>query len=73
MTAPPMARMDLISLRNVMIYFELNTKKDILGRIARHLRPDGYLLLGGAEATFGLTDSFRRVECLKGGFHQLVA
>jgi chemotaxis protein methyltransferase CheR len=37
------------------------------------LRPDGFLLLGGAETTLNLSDSFRRVEHLKGGFHQLVA
>ena len=55
-----------------MIYFDVETKKSILGRVARRLRPDGYLLLGGAETTLNLDDSFRRVENLKGGFHQLV-
>ena len=47
-------------IRNVMIYFDVETKKAILGRLARLLRPDGYLLLGGAETTFNLDDSFRR-------------
>jgi chemotaxis protein methyltransferase CheR len=65
-------RMDLVMLRNVMIYFDVETKKDILGRVARLLRPDGYLLLGGAETTLNLNDSFRRTENLKGGFYQLV-
>jgi chemotaxis protein methyltransferase CheR len=64
--------MDLIFLRNVMIYFDVETKKSILGRVARLLRPDGYLLLGGAETTMHLDDKFRRTEHLKGGFHQLV-
>jgi chemotaxis protein methyltransferase CheR len=64
--------MDLVFLRNVMIYFDADTKKSILGRVARVLRPDGYLLLGGAETTLNLDDSFRRVESLKGGFYQLV-
>ena len=59
-------------LRNVMIYFDVDTKKSILGRVARLLRPDGYLLLGGAETTLNLDDSFRRVDGLKGGFYQLV-
>jgi chemotaxis protein methyltransferase CheR len=54
-----------------MIYFDTETKKSILGRVARLLRPDGYLLLGGAETTLGLDDSLRRVENLKGGFYQL--
>jgi chemotaxis protein methyltransferase CheR len=69
---PPLPRMDVILLRNVMIYFDLETKKAILDRAARLLRPGGYLLLGGAETTLNLNDSFRRVEALKGGFYQLV-
>ena len=70
---PPLPPMDLILLRNVMIYFEVETKKAILGRVARVLRPDGYLLLGGAETTFHIDDSYRRVEQLKAGFYQRVA
>jgi chemotaxis protein methyltransferase CheR len=69
---PPLPRMDLILLRNVMIYFEVETKKTILRRIAQLLRPDGYLLLGGAETTFNLDPSFRRVENLKTAFYQLL-
>jgi chemotaxis protein methyltransferase CheR len=69
---PALPRMDLILIRNVMIYFEVETKKSILSRMARLLRPDGYLLLGGSETTFNLDNSFRRVEELKSGFYQLV-
>ncbi len=69
---PALPRMDLVLVRNVMIYFDVETKKAILGRLARVLRPDGYLLLGGAETTFNLSDSYRRVEPLKSGFYQLV-
>lgn len=69
---PLMPRVDLVFLRNVMIYFDVETKKSILGRVARMLRPDGYLLLGGAETTFNLDDSFSRAENLKGGFYKLV-
>jgi len=69
---PALPRMDLVMMRNVMIYFEVETKKVILGRVARLLRPDGYLLLGGAETTLNLDDSFRRVEYRKAGFYQLV-
>jgi chemotaxis protein methyltransferase CheR len=70
---PVLPRMDLIFLRNVMIYFDVDTKKGILNRIARVMRSDGYLLLGGAETTLNLNDSIRRVEHLKGGFYQLVS
>jgi len=69
---PALPRMDLVLLRNVMIYFDVETKKTILGKLARLLRPDGYLLLGGAETTINLDDSYRRVEPLKAGFYQLV-
>jgi chemotaxis protein methyltransferase CheR len=68
---PSLPRMDLVLLRNVMIYFDVETKKVILGRLARLLRLDGYLLLGGAETTINLDDSYRRVEPLKSGFYQL--
>jgi chemotaxis protein methyltransferase CheR len=69
---PPLARMDLVLLRNVMIYFDVDVKKTILGKLTRQLRPDGYLCLGGAETTINLDDSFRRVEPLKAGLYQLV-
>ncbi len=69
---PPLTRLDLVLIRNVMIYFDVEMKKSILQRIADLLRPDGYLLLGGAETTFNLVDSYRRVEHLKTGFYQLI-
>jgi len=53
-----------------MIYFDVPTKQEILGRVARVLRPEGYLLLGGAETTFNLDDSYRRVEVNRTGFYQ---
>lgn len=69
---PPLPRMDLVFLRNVMIYFHVDTKKAILGRVARLIRPEGYLILGGAETTLNLNDSFTRVESLRGGFYRLI-
>jgi chemotaxis protein methyltransferase CheR len=68
---PPLPPLDLVLLRNVMIYFDVDTKKAILRRVAQVLRPDGYLVLGGAETTFNLDDSYRRVEDLKTGFYRL--
>ncbi len=68
---PALPPLDLVLLRNVMIYFDVDTKKKILGALARLLRPDGYLLLGGAETTFNLDDSWKRVELLRSGFYQL--
>jgi chemotaxis protein methyltransferase CheR len=68
---PSLPPMDLVLVRNVMIYFEVTTKKTILGKMARLLQPDGYLLLGGAETTFNLDESFERVEPLNCGMYQL--
>lgn len=68
---PAMQPWDLIFLRNVMIYFDNEVKKQILGRVARVLTTDGYLLLGGAETTLSLDDSFARIESLRAGFYQL--
>jgi chemotaxis protein methyltransferase CheR len=69
---PPLPRMDLVFLRNVMIYFDVEAKKVILSRMAKVLQPDGYLLLGGAETTFNLNDSYRRLNEFKTGFYQLI-
>jgi chemotaxis protein methyltransferase CheR len=69
---PPLPRMDLVFLRNVMIYFDVETKKAILGQMAGVLQKDGYLLLGGAETTFNLDDAYQRLEQCKTGFYQLI-
>lgn len=62
---------DLILLRNVMIYFDAGLKKQVLGRAAAVLRPDGRLLLGGAETTYQLHDGFQREEHGKSGCYRL--
>ena len=51
-------RMHLILMRNVLIYVDVTVKKAILERAGRLLTPPGYLLLGGAETTTTLDDSF---------------
>ena len=57
----PFPPMDIVFLRNVMIYFDTDTKKQILANIRKILDPKGYLLLGGSETTMNLDDQFERV------------
>jgi chemotaxis protein methyltransferase CheR len=50
---------DVIFCRNVLIYFDQDTKVGIFDRLARLLDTDGVLLLGAAESVVGITDAFR--------------
>jgi chemotaxis protein methyltransferase CheR len=59
---PPLPPMDVILMRNVLIYFGVETKKTILRKARQLLKQDGVLFLGGAETTFNLDDSFERVQ-----------
>ena len=57
---------DLIFCRNVLIYFDQETKISLLNRLGRMTAGDGYLVLGAAETVVGLTDSFRTLPELRG-------
>jgi chemotaxis protein methyltransferase CheR len=65
-----MAEADIVMIRNVMIYFDIEAKKQILGRIRRILRPNGYLFLGGAETTMNLDDNFVRQQYERAGCYR---
>ncbi len=58
-TVPPC---DIAFLRNVLIYFDLETRRTILSRVRRVLAPDGVLYLGCAETTLNLDSDFERVQ-----------
>ena len=64
---PMLETFDIVMLRNVMIYFDVEAKKQILKKIGRLLAPDGYLFLGGAESTMGLDDSYQRMKFDRAG------
>lgn len=57
---PHMPPMDIIFLRNVLIYFDAETKSRILERVSKILKPGGYLFLGTAESTLNLSPHFER-------------
>ena len=50
---------DLIFCRNVLIYFDQETKAATFERLARVLEPDGFLVLGAAESVVGISDAFK--------------
>jgi chemotaxis protein methyltransferase CheR len=54
----PLGMFDLVFCRNVLIYFDLQTKRRVLAGIWERMAPGGLLYLGGAETTFGVTDRF---------------
>jgi len=58
---PPLPHCDVIFLRNVMLYFAVPTRADIVRRMARMLRSDGSLFLGGAETLIGIDDGWQRL------------
>jgi len=59
---PAFPPMDIVFMRNVLIYFDIATKKRMFGRLREVLRPDGYLFLGAAETTLNIDDSFEGTE-----------
>jgi chemotaxis protein methyltransferase CheR len=62
---------DVVFMRNVLIYFDVETKQHILSKVRRLLRPDGWLFLGGAETTLNLDDGFERVPIDKATCYRL--
>jgi chemotaxis protein methyltransferase CheR len=57
---------DVIFCRNVLIYFDQDTKINIFNRLARQIEGDGFLVLGAAETVVGLTDTFRPIPERRG-------
>lgn len=62
---------DVVFLRNVLIYFDLPTKRSVLKHVRQVLRPGGYLVLGGAESTLTLDPAFSRVEVGRASVYRL--
>jgi chemotaxis protein methyltransferase CheR len=68
---PPMPPMDVVFLRNVLIYFSPETKKAILEKVRSVMAPHGVLFLGAAETTMGLDAAFARVQVDSSVFYRL--
>ena len=61
-----LGRFDVVFCRNVLIYFDMPTKTQVLEGIADLLPPDGFLYLGGAETVLGTTDRFQIIPGQRG-------
>jgi chemotaxis protein methyltransferase CheR len=61
-----LGRFDIIFCRNVLIYFDIASKKRVLDRMAQQVEGAGYLMMGAAETVLGITDSFKPVPNARG-------
>ncbi|MEM6664807.1 MAG: protein-glutamate O-methyltransferase [Pseudomonadota bacterium] len=61
-----LGKFDIVFCRNVLIYFDRDTKAEILSRVAKQMAPDAYLVLGAAETVVGVTDAFVPVPGKRG-------
>lgn len=59
---PEIGQFHVIFLRNVMIYFDNATKRQVVARIVEKLKPGGYLIVGHSESLNGINDTVRPVK-----------
>ena len=61
-----LGKFDIVFCRNVLIYFDQETKGKVLEQICRLMPDDGLLFLGGAETVLGISDRFKPVPNFRG-------
>lgn len=61
-----LGKFDVVFCRNVLIYFDPETKGQVLDRICKQMPDDGFLFLGGAETVIGISESFNPVQGQRG-------
>jgi len=66
-----LGKFDIIFIRNVLIYFSSDLKRDILDRASRLLNPAGYLFLGSSESIAKYSDAFEMMRCKPGVVYRL--
>ena len=66
-----LGKQDIIFCRNILIYFSMEFKQDILKRIASLLRPDGHLFLGASESIIMYTKEYEMLRHAMGLYYQV--
>lgn len=61
---------DLVLCRNVLIYFNLETVKQVINKFHKVIAPDGYLMLGYSETLFKISDAFQSIHTPEAYFYQ---
>ncbi len=69
----PVGTVDIIYCRNVLIYFDAETKKQVLTSLRKVMRPDGYLVLGAADTVMGSNGEFERANNKRGLYQPVEA
>lgn len=67
----PLGRFDAVFCRNVLIYFSMNSREDIIRRIGQTLRPGGYLIVGASESVARNMSEFEMIRCQTGVVYRL--
>lgn len=68
-----LGQFDIVYCRNVLIYFDIATKADVLRRISNAMTPDACLLLGASETVLGISDVFSLDPAYRGLYGKAVA
>ncbi len=61
-TLPKLGEFDVVFLRNVMIYFDTDTKRQVVNRISAQLKSGGHLLIGHSESLNGVVDNLKMIQ-----------
>ncbi|MCD4667623.1 MAG: protein-glutamate O-methyltransferase CheR [Sulfurimonas sp.] len=59
--SPQVGKFDIIFLRNVLIYFDIQTKKNVVKYVLQHLKPNGYFFIGHSDTLFNISDEVVQV------------
>ena len=67
---PNNIHVDIIFMRNLLIYFDVPMKKQALKKVRQLLDRDGYLFLGSGESALSLDGAFERVRAARADYYQ---